>query len=242
MLVPPIYVFVNHPRKGRSWITDRLADHLGWNEGLLLLGPQGDRQRNRQGVPDPSVWTKGRLRRIRVITGEVTPSSHLAVGSEGRYLAFLQDPAGLLADNYQKIPGSDREQVSFRDWCSTRINSPQTRRLKRFFGLDNTKAVMRALDDFWFVGVTEHIGDDLPRILETIDESSEPGIPPAHTPASDPGTGKIREPGSPSGGLRAALPTDELRDRIYADNPADLELYRYALQRRTQISQRYGWA
>lgn len=239
--MPTVYVFVNLPHTDGIWITDRLAEHLGWNERLLLLGSQGDRQRNQQGIPDPSVWTEGRLRRIRVITGDVTPSSHDSVGSTGRYLTFLRDPAERRMAEYQAIPEADREHIGFRDWCSTRMNNPQTRRLNEFFGLDNAEAVARALDGFWFVGVTEHYGDDLPRIFDAISGESTTWPPEVLEPGADPGSGEAAEDDSPSSPVPEAQLTDELRDMVYTDNPSDLKLYRYALRRRTQKRKRYGW-
>jgi hypothetical protein len=90
----------------------------------------------------------------------------------------------------------------------------------------------------WFVGVTEHLDDDLPHLFRHFgapyDTWTNQRVSTADRAQVDEALQLPKEQrwtqGNPT--LKLMELTPELRDRINADNPRDLKLYKLALRRR----------
>lgn len=243
MAIP--FVFVYLPKTGSTPLLSHLAEHLVWNEGIVYLGPWGDRQRNHQWRPDLSVWSPAKRRQIRVITGShVGTSSHELTGAgQGYYFTVLRDPAERWVAEYNAAQDRGEDLPDFWDWYGDRRTNQSTRRFRQLFGVETADEISDRLKSFWFVTTTEHLVDDAPFLLREIgvpddwtgDGGSESDLDDVDTTA----TGDI-DPAIGRTGPHLQV-TDETRERIYADNPRDLRLYKLALQRRAKKRQRYGW-
>ena len=239
------YVFIDLPKTGNSPLLSHLAKHLVWNEGIVYLGPLGDRQRHREGRPDLSVWSPTRRKQIRFITGpNVSTSSHELTGAdEGRYFTVLRDPAEQWVAEYNASRDRDDGLPTFWDWYGDRRVNQTTRRLKVFLSAKTADEIAETLKGFWFVATTEHLAEDAPFLLREI------GVPDDYAARGDPEDGLDDADAALTSDIYPATGrtgphlemTDEIRERIYSDHIRDRQLYKLALEWRASKRTRYGW-
>jgi len=239
------YVFVYLPKTGSSPLLSHLAEHLVWNEGIVYLGPWGDRQRQRQWRPDMSVWTPAKCRLIRVITGShIDTSSHEITGADhGHYFTVLRDPADRWVAEYNAFMDRGDDLPGFWDWYGARRVNQTTRRFRELFGVETADEISDRLKDFWFVTTTEHLAEDSPYLLREI------GVP-NDLAADGDSEGDLDDvDAAVNGDIGATVTasdshivmTEEIKERVYADHPKDRRLHELALRRRASKRTFYGW-
>ena len=244
MIKPFVFVYLH--KTGSAPMLAHLGRHLVWNEGIVFLGPWGDRQRHREGRPDVSVWSSSKRSKIRVITGtDIDTTSHRFSGAdEGKYITVVRDPADRLVAEYNSLLDREEDLPGFWEWHADRRVNQTARRFRELFGVETTDEISDRLRDFWYVTTTEHLNEDAPLMLarmrvqgEWDPDEGESDADLDDVDATD--TGEIAEIATPTAeGISA---TDDLRDRIYAEHPKDRRLYKLALKRRASKRIRYGW-
>jgi len=241
MNTDPVYLFIHLFKTGGTTINGHLASHLTWDEEFVHLGPWGRRVRDRDGQPDPSDWPPERWNRTRVVAGHgVEANTRLLLPDRDvRFLTILRDPAELLVSRYNFETSRTGEHLDFWKWYRKRQPNRSLRRLRNALGVQSYADVRDVLDTFWFVGVTEHLGDDLPHIFETI------GVPTNWVNRRVTGGGDDLEDldiGRETFPIqRHTVLTDDLRERLYIENKKDLRLYRHAVRRRREMRTALGW-
>jgi len=240
------FVFVYLPKTGSTPLLAHLGRHLVWNQGIVFLGPWGDRQRHRDGRPDISVWSSTKRSKVRVITGtEIDMASHEFGGADqGRYFTVLSDPADRLVADYNALLGRKLDLPGFWDWHDGRRVNQTTRRFRELFDVETADEISERLRDFWYVTTTEHLDDDAPNMLERMKVKGEWGSDGNSSDADlddvdATESGEIATAAAPAAGR--IVVTDELRDRIYAAHPKDRRLHKLALRRRATKRAKYGW-
>jgi len=237
----PIYLFIHLFKTGGTTINGHLARHLSWDEEFVHLGPWGDRVRERDGKPHPSEWPPERWGQARVVAGHrVDGTTHESLpGREARYLTVLRDPADLLVSRYNFRVSRAGEPIDFWDWHESIPRNPTLRRLRKALDVDGLPTLRDALVRFWYVGVTEHLNDDLPHIFAAM------GVPTAWVDRRVAGAGDDLDDldmGRESFPVRRhTVLNEEMRGRIHAEHPKDVRLYRFAVDRRREIRSDHGW-
>ena len=163
-------------------------------------------------------------------------------GRDPRYFTVLRDPADRILSVYNFRMQQEEADVPFFEWFESYPRNNTYKWMKRAFALEGDvkpDAVMQRLDDFWFVGVTEHLNDDLPALFTRF------GVPAEWIDQRASVTDKRevdRQLSVPRmfrwamGNVvyRKLEMSEELRERIHARNQRDLKLYRYAVRRREE--------
>jgi len=240
------FVFVYLPKTGSTPLLAHLGQHLVWNQGIVFLGPWGDRQRHREGRPDISVWSPTKRSLVRVITGtDINMASHEFCGAdEGKYITVLRDPADRLVADYNALLDREPELPGFWDWHESRRVNQATRHFRELFEVETADEISDHLRRFWFVTTTEHLDEDAPKMLKRMKVPGEWEIGGAREEADLDDVdateiGEIAAAAAPA--ARRIVVTDELRERIYAAHPKDRRLHKLALKRRASKRARYGW-
>lgn len=236
-----VYVFLHVPRTGGSTLTGHLALHLDLDRELVQIGRASNRRREEAGLPHPADWPLDRRRGIRVLIGHGTDarSGEIAAGRRPRLMTLLRDPAAWMVSRYNFHASRDEGEAGFWDWYGRRKPNEMHRRMRRLLGTESHRDMTGALRDFWFVGVTEHLDDDLPHVFEEI------GVPGGWTNRRVTGGGRDVA-GLPLAAKDFAIEakvslTDEIRDRVHEDHPRDVRLHRLAGEIRTEHRARLGW-
>jgi len=237
----PIYLFIHLFKTGGTTINGHLARHLSWDEEFVHLGPWGQRVRARDGQPDPSEWPQARWETVRAIAGHwVDGETHrLVPDREPRYLTILRDPADHLFSRYNFTVSRTGDETPFEDWYARRKPNQNLIRLRRAVGADSISDLRKVLDEFWFVGVTEHLDEDLPHLFAAIGAPADwinRRVTDGRADLEDLDIGRETFPIR-----RHAVLTDEWRERIHAEHRKDLRLYRYAVDRRRRLRASHGW-
>jgi hypothetical protein len=238
----PLYVILHLPKTGGTTITGHLSQHLPPQE-VLFLGPKALQERQEKGLAPPEEWPEERLAPIRVIAGHgADATSHSLLPSRPvRQVTIVRDPAPLMVSRFNFDVSRSGEAMRFEDWYPGQRPNPTLRRLRRLLGEQDLDGVASALEGFWFVGVTEHLDDDLPHLFSAI------GVPPAWTNRRVAGGGKdVAELDLPGAAEAVAIErhatlTDHIRDRVHQDHARDLRLYRLALRLRQARRVELGW-
>jgi len=238
----PLYVFLHLPKTGGTTVTGHLSQHLPSQE-MLFLGPKANQKRQEQGIAPPAEWPEQRLAPVRVITGHgADAASHTLIPSRAvRHVTILRDPAPLMVSRFNFDVSRSGEALTFEDWYPKQRRNPTLRRLRKLLGERDLAGVTSALEGFWFVGVTEHLNDDLPHLFSAI------GVPPVWTNRRVAGGGSdvadLDLPGAAEAVAirRHASLTDGIRDLVHTDHTRDLHLYRLALRLRQGRRAELGW-
>jgi hypothetical protein len=227
-----VYVFLHLPKTGGTTINGHLHDHMEWDEEVVHLGLWGNRYREQEGrVPFEERSADDRSR-VRVITGHGAYFGihQLVEGKRPRYLTFLRDPADRIVSTYN-FRSARGDVGDFWTWYEGyRRNTGLKWLRKRLNGPRTIGEVMEALRGFWFVGVTERLDDDLPRLFRVLDlphdfrDRRVAGAERDLEGLDHPDEGRLVK--------RKVVVDDDMRARLHEDNPRDLRLYRFALRRR----------
>ena len=237
-----VYVFLHLPKTGGTTFTGHLHQHLPAEE-LLIQGPGADREREELGIAPPAAWPADRLDRVRVITGHGADieSHQLLPDRSARHITFIRDPAPLMVSRFNFDVSRSGDKVDFGEWYLRQGRNPTFRRLRRLLGarsLEETEAMLR---QFWFVGATESLDDDLPHLFAAI------GVPTEWVNRRVAGAGKdvadLHLPGAadPVPVERHAVLTDEIETRVHIDHPLDTRLHRLAFELRAGRREALGW-
>ena len=180
-----------------------------------------------------------------MVTGHGTDhrSHEIALGREPRYFTVFRDPAPLMVSRYNFFLARQQTEVPFEEWYPTLKPNWAHRRMRLMMGASNYPDLQQKLRDFWFVGITEHLNEDLPHIF------GEMGLPTewknrrvagAGVDMSDVDTKTL--PGERFAVERKLTLTDEIRERVEADNQKDVRLYEFAKELRQEMIERHGWS
>ncbi len=110
----------------------------------------------------------------------------------------------------------------------------------KLLGTRDPEAITAALQDFWFVGATEYLDEDLPFVFESI------GVPTEWVNRRVAGAGKdtadLQLPGAqePVAIHRHAVLTEDLEERLRAANPLDVHVHLLAVELRAAFRRRIG--
>jgi hypothetical protein len=237
MLDNRLFLFVHVAKTGGTTIRQFLAQKLVPQKTFIHLGePAFSQEKAARLLPFAERPVEERVD-AKVICGHrVTCRTHLLVpGKTPHYIAFLREPAGRLISyyNFEMNRRSQKEQPApgFDEWYETgRSNNITLGWLYReVFGEERPrhvnetvyKRVVRRLEEFWFVGCSEYLDRDFPLLLRFIGVSGTP----ERANVSGVNYPKLIEE------------SDELRNRLNADNELDFKLYQHF---RARLDKRVG--
>lgn len=231
----PLYVFMHLPKTGGTTINGHFYDHMDWDVDVVHLGKWGDRYRTReQRLPLEERSAEERAR-IRVLTGHGTYFGihRLIEGITPRYLTILRDPADRIVSTYN-FRAARGDVGDFWSWYANFPRNAGVKWLrKRLAGYQSLQEIIEALRSFWFVGVTEHLDEDLPLLFGAL------GLPTGFRTRRVAGAERDLEgldhPDEHRRVSRGMVVDDELRARLHEDNSRDLRLYQFAARRRDRL-------
>jgi hypothetical protein len=167
-------------------------------------------------------------------------SRRLLPDRPARRLTFIRDPAPLVISRFNFDASRSDEDIDFEAWLSEWRPNPTFRRLGRLLGSRDLEAITADLRNFWFVGATEHLDEDLPYVFEAI------GVPTDWVNRRVAGAGndtvdlELPGAGAPVAIHRHAKLTPDLAERLRAANPLDVEIHRLARELRNAWRARLG--
>jgi hypothetical protein len=223
-----IFIFAHIPKTGGQTLRNCFMRHLQLHREFIHLGPYGEKDAAARGLPPFAKRSADERAQARVILGHhVTCETHRFVPNKTpRHITFLRDPADLLVSYYNYVRGyrsSDHPPISFEQWLTNNRKPREnfmTRWLFESFLQNKPAATLRpsalrkineALERFFFVGLTEHLDRDAPRLLERI------GVP-VDLQRTNVGGGDYK---------KVIKLDDSLRIELYERNCLDVELYRH---------------
>jgi len=228
-----LFVFVHIPKTGGQTLRNHFIKYLAFHEEFIHLGPYGMADATRRGLLPFEERPVEDRQRARVVLGHyVTHLSYTLVpGKTPRHVTFLREPAEMLVSYYNFEMEQRRKNGQpidpFEQWYGGKRNVMTHWLHTHFMGRQSTdvdvsvlNTVIDTLDRFWFVGVTEHISDDAPRLLARmgiatdIERANVAGV---HYP-------------------RTLSLSEDLRERLNAENPFDVQLHEYGRARRLPAS------
>ena len=220
-----LFLFVHVAKTGGTTVRKFFAQALTPHKTFIHLGEPTYTQEKAAGLHPFAERPEEERAGAKVICGhDVTSRTHLLVpGKVPHYIAFLREPALRLISyyNFEMKPRRRKEQpiVDFEEWYGQARGKNITLGwlYRDVFGetnlrhVDRTvyKRVVQRLEDFWFVGCSEHLDRDFPLLLRfigvsgTLDNANVTGVD----------FPKLLEP------------TEELRNRLNSDNELDFNLY-----------------
>jgi hypothetical protein len=239
-----VYVFIHLFKTGGTTITGHVALHLEKDRDWVMVGTHSNRVREEAGEPQPIDWPEEQRRGIKIITGHGTDidTHQVALGREPRYFTIFRDPAPLMVSRYNFFLSRRQVDMSFDEWYPTRKPNENHRRMRRLLHAANFGEMKDALRRFWYVGATETLNEDLPHIFATWGLPTEwknRRVAGAGSDLADIDTRTV--PGERFAVERRLSLTDEIRDKVYADNEKDLRLYHFAVGLRQEMIERLGW-
>lgn len=243
-----LWIFLHLPKSGGSTFTEHLAKNINPEE--ILFGEYYSNDKNLKKI------IHKKREKIRFITGhQYFYGIHkFFPGKEPRYITFTRDPAKRLISqyNYDMSPLPKNKIIPFNKWYKLQIKNemtlfydrksrgiresrisiphfirPLVRKIKpmkskfkmialRFmtkklsktkqYSLQNAK---KLFNKCWYIAITENLDDDLKILCKEIDI---------------PSNWKNKNISK----LKLLTLNKELKDKIYKENPLDVELYEYA--------------
>lgn len=228
-----LFLFAHLPKTGGQTLRDCFRKHLEFHREFIHLGTFGEEDAAKRGLLPFRERSIGERAQARVILGHgVNCETHMLVPSKvPRYILFLRDPAELLVSlynfdmRYHRKP--EEPVVPFDGWYEER----QRKNFMVYWLLNDflapnrpsrkvplLRAINTVLESFWFVGCSEFLDQDGPLLLRRI------GVP-----------GELERSNVTGVHHAKVLSLDQpLRERLYADNALDVELYRTWRDRREE--------
>lgn len=242
-----LWIYLHPPRTGGHTILNTLLKRVPKDE---IISTSVARYQKNFSKFDPN--------KVRFIIGHATYYGihKLVPNKNPKYFIFLRDPAERLVSHYNAKMMDEKNPIPFDEWYknqiknemvhfldlkfkgseSSRIHTPKffmpiIRRLNykttyliqtvifNLLGLNKKndpkklENAKRLLDLCWFVGIIENSDEDVPFLFNALG---------------------IKNPKWEKVTLRKKIIKidDKLREKIYRENPLDVELYKYALQLR----------
>jgi hypothetical protein len=224
-----LFVFVHIPKTGGQTLRNHFITHLVFHEEFIHLGPYGMADAQQRGLLPFEERPLVQRQRARVLLGHyVTHQSHTLVeGKTPLHVTFLREPAEMLVSYYNFEMEQRRKNGQpidpFEQWYAGKRNMMTSWLHTHFMGRNWSEVtdsvlneVLETLDRFWFVGVTEHMTDDAPWLLERIGTVTR--IEPANVAG-------VHYP-------RTLSLSPDLREWLNADNLFDVQLHEYGRGRR----------
>ncbi len=232
----PVYFFIHIPKTGGQSIRDHLIEQFGNDPAFVNLGPDGIRDDQEKGRLPFHKRPASERSKARVVFGHnvdrFTPE--LVPNCEVRFVTFLREPAAQIVSNYNFQMESNRREgktiPDFESWYSPRprnphiswmfghfLHVPWTPQLSRHDVVETVAATLRC---FYLVGRTEKLSDDVKPIFEDL------GFPTEFPRRNQTGKDFAQQ----------LVPTDELMNRLRAENDLDYALLRRVFQNDSVIS------
>jgi hypothetical protein len=156
---------------------------------------------------------------------------------EPRYFTVLREPAARIVSAYNFQMQQRNDDQDFWRWYDDYPRNVEFKALRKAFGLPNGTPYREVADRLetllWFVGVTEHLDDDLPALFAALGAPGEWVNQRVATgdPARVAESLGDEEPEHLSSGemiFRRLEVTDEIRERLLDTNGRDARLHRLA--------------
>lgn len=239
----PIYVFLHVPKTGGSTINRHLKMNLEYDETFVHLGGGGARYREEMDRPDWEDRSPEERNRARVLTGHRARYGihQLVPDRTPRYVTVQREPAARIMSTYNfRMQRFDVDE-DFDEWYAQYPRNNAFKWMRNALNLPGSQSFAEVADrvrELWFVGVTEHLNDDLPDLFRHFGAPSDAWI---NQRTSTPDETQVEESlqlpkadrwtkGNPT--LQRETLTPELRERLNGDNKRDVKLYELALKRR----------
>ena len=169
--------------------------------------------------------------------GELVP------GRPSRYLTIHREPAARIVSQYNFQMQRTGLETEFEEWYSSFPRNKAFKMMRKQLNMTGTTdfaPIADVISGMWFVGVTEHLNDDLPHLFRHFgapsDTWSDQRVATLDREQVDEYLQVPRDQrwrtSMPT--LRRMDLTTEWRDRINGDNGRDMKLYELALRRREQ--------
>lgn len=238
-MTAPLYGFIHIPKTGGSTLIEHLRRHLAFDEEFVHFGGAGERFRETEGRDPFEERSAERRQRATVMGGHyfTVDRTDLVPGRDVRLFVVVREPASRILSAYNFQCQRFGLDVSIDEWLASYPRNAAFKKIRQAFGIeggDEVGAVRDAMRSMWFVGLTEHLDDDLPHLFR-------------HLGAPETGWERQRETTGDVTAVEAALEldveerwrvgnkvlrrldmTDELRSRLYEMNPRDVKLYSLA--------------
>lgn len=215
----PLFLHYHLPKTGGQTIRRLLEETLDPGTTLLNLGKPTEgilySPSTNAGVAALSSTERDD---VRVVTGHAVDSEtiRLFAGRQLWEFTMLRDPAARMVSHFNFARAMahrrDEEILEFDEWYARRRSDEMSAFLAHSFGVNGTELIDR-ISQLQFIGNTAQMDEWLPLLLTVM---GLPGITPERANV----TGVDHE--------RVVQLDDELRTRIEADHPQDVELFRIA--------------
>lgn len=238
----PLHIFVHMPKTGGTTINGHLSLNMDWDEEFIHLGPWGKKYRQREGRSDPFNRSTEDRAAVRVLAGHHVRwgvEEQFGVARDARYITIFREPAARFVSHYNFVHSHSKfagqPVPSFWEWYEKKKRNPMTKFMKQRLDAKGggLKRLLRRLDKFWFVGVTEHLNEDLPHLFREIEVPEEwKNLRVAGESERDTVRSMIGHHPDRRKIVVFQQLTPEISERVAAENPRDMKLFDYAKQRR----------
>jgi len=234
-----VWVFHHLPKTGGTTLILHLYKHFEWDIDYLHIGPFGNYYRVKHHRLNLFERPLAERKKIKAIAGpRVFDGIHKFVpNKEPRYFVFVRCPAKRLESmyNFHINKKSITPDVTFNEWYKTRHqNGIMTWLNVKLFNLMPKQSTLENVVDFldkcWFVGITENLKEDLPKLFKVMNIPNKDWV--NYRVAGERNALKDLDHPEKHHEYKVNYKMDEAtRDFVYRDNPLDVEIYEYAKKR-----------